>query len=155
MKIVDINGITRECKEVKQDPNYPGFISIVYPSKRVAGETRTEWYPIAEFMAKNPDLKELKNMAPPPPPDTLGVVTKSGKDHLKDATQKWKPDIYVGFTVWISRGIGEGQTRIVVKNTKNVIYVDKPWDEIPDKTSQFVISLNIHDPAALGNSLPS
>ena len=154
MKIVDINGISRECLSITQDPHYPGFVSIVYPSKRIEGKTRTEWYPIAEFAKYNPDLKELQHMGPPPPPDTLGVVSKSGADHLKDATQKWKPDIYVGFTVWISRGTGEGQTRTVVKNTKNVLYIDKEWETIPDKTSQFVVSLNIHDPAALGNTLP-
>lgn len=152
MKIVDINGITRECQEVVADPDFPGFIKAILPSHRNPDKPRIEWYPISDFLTLNPDLK--KTIAAPPPPDTMGVVTKSNKDNLKDDTQNWTVNTYKGFTLWISRGTGEGQTRIVTKNSHNTMYVDKPWDTKPDKTSQFVVSHNIHDPSPQGNIIP-
>lgn len=153
MKITDINGITRECIEVASDPAYPGFVKAILPSPRQPSGTRVEWYPVQEFLHYNPTLKT--SIAAPPPPETTGIVTKSGKDNLKDDPQTWPTNMYKGFTVWISRGTGEGQTRIVTKNSTNTIYVDRPWDVKPDKTSQYVLSHNVHDPTPQGNALPA
>lgn len=154
MKIIDINGLERDCLEVSADPDYPGYAKITFASKRRPGEIRTEWYPADDFFKLNPDLKALKKSFVTPPKDTLGVVTSSKADSLKDTTQKWQPNCYAGYTVWISRGKGEGQTRSIVKNTKNTLYIDKPWDTPPDKTSQYVVSRNIHNPVPLNNTLP-
>jgi hypothetical protein len=152
MKIIDINGLERECLEVNSDPAYPGFIKVTYPSPRDPSNPRTEWYPITDFLARNPELKDT--IPAPPPPDVTGIVTKAGKDNLKDDTQNWVPNIYKDFTLWISRGTGEAQIRKVTKNSQNTAYIDKPWDTKPDKTSQYVISHNVHDPMPQGNTLP-
>lgn len=155
MKIIDINGFERDCLSIDPDPNFPGYVKITFASKRNPGQTRAEWCPIDDFFSKNPELKHLQKNFAPPPTDALGIVTSSKTDSLKDITQNWKTNCYAGYTVWISRGLGEGQTRIVVKNSKNVLYVDKPWDVKPDKTSQYVVSRHIHDPLPLNNTLPT
>lgn len=154
MKITDINGVSRECLEVGADQTYPGYVKILYPSKRQQGQIRTEWYPAETFFKFNPELKDLAKAIPVPPKDITGVVSTSKPDSLKDGTQKWKLDCYIGYTVWISRGLGEGQTRGIIQNNKNTLFIDKPWDIKPDKTSQYVVSRNIHDPTPQHNILP-
>jgi hypothetical protein len=154
MKIIDINGQERECLTIDSDPTYPGFIKVVYASRREPGTTRIEWYPMMDFIKQNPSLKDSIKNTTPPAKDDLGVVTKSGKDHLKDSTKKWQTNCYAGFSVWISRGKGEGQIRTVLKNTFNALFINKPWDTKPDKTSQYVVSLNIKNPSPLANTLP-
>ncbi len=154
MKIIDINGNQRECMDVSFDPSYPNYAKITYASKREPGKTRTEWYPTEVFFKANPELKSLSKSFPKPVEDVTGVVSRSKEDLLKDAKQTWKPDSYTGFNVWISRGLGEGQIRTVIKNTKNTLYVDKPWEIKPDKTSQYVVSRNIHDLQPMNNVLP-
>lgn len=152
MKIIDINGSERDCLEVSSDPAYPGFIKVIIPSLRNPDQPRTEWYPIADFIARNPEFQST--IAAPPPPDQTGAITKASKNSITDDTQNWTPNIYKDFTLWISRGTGEGQTRLITKNSLNTVYVDTPWVTKPDKTSQYVISHNIHDPVPLGNTLP-
>jgi len=153
MKIIDINGLERECAEVVSDPSYPGFVKVLLPSHRTPDSPRTEWYPIADFLARNPNLKDT--IPAPPPPDLTGIVTKVGKNYLTDNTQNWAPNVYKDFILWISRGSGEGQTRIIIKNNHNTAYTNKPWDTRPDKTSQYVISHNVHNPIPQGNQLPT
>jgi hypothetical protein len=127
---------------------------IDFISKLRKGHTHSEWYLISEFIQKNPKLKHLTKKAPQIAPDDLGVVSKATAITLIDKTKKWKKDAYLGFPLWISRGKGEGQTRIVVSNTKNTLNLDKPWKEVPDASSQYVLSYNIHDPQVRGNVLP-
>lgn len=55
---------------------------------------------------------------------------------------------------WISRGKGEGQIRTILKNNHNTLIINKEWEIIPDITSQYVISHNVHNPKILGNTLP-
>jgi len=147
MDIIDINNRERECLRAYPDPNYPGFMRIQF--KRYH-----EWYTIAEFIELNPKLKHLTKNAPKLPEDVVGVVTSSGKNFLSDTSQKWQPNSYLGFFAWVSRGKGEGQKRTVVKNTKTIVYIDQEWDVKPDKTSQYVISHNIHETEVMGNTLP-
>lgn len=148
MKIIDINGSEREAKEVFPDPNYPGFMKVVF-------RRHHEWYSIQEFLEFNPDKKNLTQAAVAVPEEIVGVVTSSGKDFLKDTGQKFEENVYQGYFVWISRGKGEAQKRAVVKNNHNTLYIDKPWDTRPNKTSQYVISRNVQDVRAFGNSLPT
>lgn len=151
MKIIDINGEERNCVKTYPDPDYAGYMKVEYKN---AVRSHHEWYPIEDFLKNNPDLSKLIKNAPPIIGEVVGVVTKSTKIGLTDRNQKWDENIYKGFPVWISRGNGEGQTRGIVSNTKNSIIVDRPWDAQPDKSSQFVISKNIHTPKAFGNTLP-
>lgn len=149
MFIIDINGSKRECVKAYVDKNYPGYVKVDYKTTR----TYSEWYPIDDFLKKNPDLKDLIHATPLTHED-LGVVSSSKKLSLSDRTKNWKKDAYIGFPIWISRGKGEGQMRKVVGNTKNTITIDKNWGVLPDKTSQYVLSYNIHDVQILGNTLP-
>ena len=148
MKIIDINGSEREVQAVAPDPHYPGFMKIEF-------RRHHEWYSIPEFLEFNPTLKALTENAPATPDEVVGVVSSSGPNYLTDSKQAWKPNTYLGMFVWISRGKGEGQKRTVVKNTKNRLYLDKPWDTQPNPTSQYVVSYNIQAVKAMGNVLPT
>lgn len=146
IEVIDVNGRTRYAKSITPDESYPGFMKITYRSHH-------EWYSIPEFLENNPDLKSYTKDAPELPQDTVGVVTSSGKDYLRDSTQNWKSNTFAGYYVWISRGKGEGQKRTILKNTHNKLTVDKAWETPPNKTSQYVISYNIHEVRPMGNTL--
>jgi hypothetical protein len=48
----------------------------------------------------------------------------------------------VGYEIAIIRGTGQGQWRQIIQNTSGsnpVVYVDEPWDVLPDDTSEFRI----------------
>lgn len=155
MKIIDINGEERDCVSVSPDPKFAGYMKVEFASKNRIGYTHSEWYPVTDFIKNNPSLKHLTTSAPKVINDDLGVVTSAKKDSLIDKSKKWNIDDYVGFPLWISRGKGEGQTRSVVSNTKNTLVVDKSWNEIPNNSSQYVLSHNVHDPQVKGNTLPA
>lgn len=151
MKITDINGTIRDCEKIFPDPAYPGYMRVEFKT-----EVRSHhvWYPIEDFVKNNPTLSNLTRNIPVQPKDIIGVVTKSTKDSLTDKKQKWTTNAYAGFPLWISRGTGEGQIRAVVKNDHSTLTIDKAWEIAPDKTSQYVLSHNIHDPQPMGNTLP-
>jgi len=148
MKIIDINGSEREVKSVAPDPSYPGYV-------RVEFRRHHEWYTITEFLQFNPDLKHLTANAPALPEEIVGKVTSSSKDSLSDSNKDLKPNTYVGWYIWISRGKGEGQRRTITKNSKSKFTVDKPWDIKPDTTSQYVLSFNVKETKAMGNTFAS
>lgn len=154
MKIIDINGIKRECVSVVPDKAFPGFMKVEYKSKIRKDYTHSEWYPIADFVKNNPRLAHLAKGAPKPPKEDLGIVSKATTNSLYDKTKKWRKNIFAGYPLWISRGKGEGQTRTILSNDARRLTIDKNWDVIPDRSSQYVISFNIHDPQVLGNILP-
>ena len=152
MQIIDINGNTRECAKAYPDNSYPGYMKIEYKTQV---RSYSDWYPIKDFIANNPTLTHLATHASPVAIDDLGVVTKCAPLTLKDKTKKWQVNTYADFPLWITRSKGEGQTRTEVSNTHNTLTVDKARDVIPDDSSQYVLSHNIHDPQALGNTLPT
>lgn len=154
MKIVDINGNERECVSVSVDEKWPGQVSVVFESKNRQGYTHTEWYPLDEFIKNNLSLRNLVTDAVRPVEEDLGVVTSGGTVFIKDKHKKWGKNVFTGVPVWISRGKGEGQLRSVVENSANTLFVDKKWDVVPDASSQYVISYNVHDPQVRGNTLP-
>ena len=151
MRIIDLNGTERDCVSAYPDKEWPGYMRVEFKT-----EVRSHhvWYPIDEFVKNNPNLAGLTKNAPPTVKETVGVVSASTKNTLTDKKQQWKEDIYKDFPVWISRGLGEGQIRTVISNTKSSVTVDKKWDVNPDKTSQYVLSHNIHNPQVFGNTLP-
>lgn len=154
MQIVDLNGEKRDCVEIAPDPTYPGYIKVKYVSRFRANHQYYEWYPANEFIKKNKKLAHFAKNADLSWHEDVGVVSKATKNTLTDKTKNWKNNVFAGYPVWISRGQGEGQLRNILKNTHNTITIDKEWNIIPDKTSQFVISYNIHNPQAMGNTLP-
>lgn len=148
MLIIDINDNQREAKSIVPDPNYPGFLKVEFLK-------RFDWYSVKEFLEKNPALAYLVKQVRAIPEDTLGVVTTATETTLRDTKQNLKENAYVGFIVWISRGLGEGQKRLITGNTANSITIDTAWEIQPDSTSQYVLSHNIHDVSPHGNTLPA
>lgn len=142
MKIFDINGKERECVKAYVDPNYPGYVTIIFDSKRNPGTQYIQWIPISDFLEHNPSLLSITKGADITPAiDIASTVSKVGKNTLQDITQNWEDDDYKGYFVWISRGAGEGQLRKVVACTNNTLTIDKPWEKpFPDKTSQYVLT---------------
>lgn len=155
MKIIDINGEERDCVRAFPDPKFAGYMKVEFASKLRKGYTHSEWYPINDFVKNNPSLKNLSVGGPKEIKDDLGVVTSAKPTSLTDKSKKWEENIYTGFPVWISRGKGEGQTRTVTANTKNTLTINKPWKEVPNGTSQYVLSHNVHNPQVRGNTLPA
>jgi hypothetical protein len=153
MKIIDVNGEERECVSALPDSKFAGFMKVEFLSKLRKGYNHSEWYPIEDFITNNPTLKHLTTKAPKIVKDDLGVVTDAEPTTLTDKTKKWEQNIYRGFLIWISRGKGEGQTRKVTGNTQSIIIISKAWETIPNKTSQYVLSNNVHDPQVRGNTL--
>jgi len=147
MKIIDINDSERDCKSAILDPDYPGFMKVQF-------KRHHEWMTIDEFLNKNPNLKKLTNKASIPAQDVAGIVSSSGSNFLRDSSQKWSENCYAEFFVWISRGKGEGQKRTVTRNGPNILHINKEWDVKPNKSSQYVISHNIHEVIARDNTLP-
>lgn len=152
MVITDINGKQRDCVKAYPDKDYPGFIKIEYKNER---RSYNEWYPVDEFLAKNPDFNDSTKEIKPQAPEIAGIVSSATDITLTDKTQKWAKNTYAGFPVWISRGKGEGQVRNVISNTKDTLVIDKKWGAKLNKFSQYVLSRNIHEQMpATGNISP-
>ncbi len=155
MLIIDINGNKRECAKIQPDPLWPGYLNVSYYSRDDGSKTRDEWYPKADFIKNNPTLKKYTDGANDLWKEDLGTVTSASQLTLADKTKKWRTNEYAGYPIWISRGDGEGQTRTILKNTDDTLIIDKEWDTLPTKLSQYVISHNVHDPQVMGNTLPA
>lgn len=156
MLIIDINGKQRNCQSIIPDPNNLGYMKITYKN---AVRQHDEWYSIKDFLKNNPTLEHFitsgtQNKIAEELED-LGVVTKATADTLTDSSKNWQKNIYTDFIVWISRGKGESQTRKVTENTHNTLKLEATWDTIPDTTSQYVVTYNVHDPQVSGNELPT
>jgi hypothetical protein len=154
MLIIDINGQERDCESINIDTQWPGFVTANFVSKNDPQRKHVEWYPIKEFLEKNPQTSKFLGNIAPPPKDDLGIVTHCGEFYLEDTTKDWTNNIYTGYYVWISRGTGESQVRLIKTNSKNNLTIDRAWEIMPDNKSQYVISYNIHDVKILGNTLP-
>jgi len=156
MKLIDINGRERECEDAYLDPKWPGYVTVKFVSKRRIGYSHTEWYPIPQFLQKNPDLKYIVEgkESSNPQEEIAGEVSAAGKDSLQDSTANWHKNAYAGFQVWIARGKGEGQVRTILSNTPKSLKIDKAWDKKPDKTSQYAIIREVKNTTPQGNTLP-
>lgn len=140
MQIIDINGRIRQCQRVFLDPSWPGYVSVEFQSKSDPTKKRIEWMPLTDFAQKNPTLQSIfSGHSIAPAPEISGIATGAGKDTLIDKSANWNKNIYAGYYVWISRGPGDGTTRLITKNNASVLYIDKPWDKKPTKDSQYTI----------------
>lgn len=140
------------------DPNWPGFVSVNYPSKSNPEKIRTDWIPIQTFIDKNPnyqDLIENYKTQKPLPPQITGIATSAQENSLSDTTQNWQKNIYAGFFVWISRGLGEGQVKCILANTKNKLLLDSVWEIKPNKTSQYTVVYLKPTVSVMNNTLPN
>jgi len=153
MIIIDINGNKRDCVTISPDKNWPGYLKIKYYSQ-ARKNFYEEWYQVDEFIKNNPKMADLAKKAPQPLKEDLGVVSHASNQTLTDKTKNWKTNEFASYPLWISRGKGEGQTRQITTNTNDTLIIDKPWKITPNKSSQYVISHNVHNPQIMGNTLP-
>lgn len=153
MKLVDINGNIRECQTAAVNPKYPGFVEVVYISRRTGQPMDPQWYPVSDFLKNNPKLHEIVDNSKPNIEELVGQVTSAGPDFLRDNAKNVAEDAYVGYPIWISRGKGEGQTRKIITNSKNTFTVDDDWEIKPDTTSQYCITPNLPKTGVYNNSL--
>jgi hypothetical protein len=58
---------------------------------------------------------------------------------LKDTTQTWATNAYIGGGVQITGGVGAGQIRRIATNTATELSLQFPWATIPDATSQYSV----------------
>lgn len=151
MEIIDINGNKRECHSVATDKDYPGYVKITFKNDR---REYYEWYTIEEFKLKNPNHPLPTGKLNKPAYEDLGRVSSSTEFTLTDKIKSWPENVFKDLPLWISRGKGESQVRTVKSNGKNTMVIDKAWVILPDKTSQYVVSPNIHSPHIFGNKFP-
>jgi len=154
MQIIDMNGNKRECVKAIPDKSWPGYMKIEYVSKLRKNFSYNEWYPIDNFVKNNPSLAYLAKTAAKPWKEDIGRVSLASNQTLTDKTKKWESNMFAGYPLWISRGKGEGQIRTITGNSDTTLMVNTQWEITPDKTSQYVISHNVHDPQNMGNTLP-
>lgn len=155
MKIIDINNRERECLRVFLDPQWPGYVSVEFKRTSDPTKTRVEWMPLPDFATKNPSLSKIwQGKSTRSTPEIAGIVTSSDPESLTDDTANWIENTYAGFFVWISRGPGEGQTRTIMRNTYNQIFIDKPWNKMPNSDSQYSIVQKLGNTTPQGNTLP-
>jgi len=140
MKIIDINGKERDCIKAFPDPSYPGFIRVEYENPKRKYHL---WYPIEDFIRNNPRLLDVVKGTVKLPDEMTSVPTSATKSTLTDSTQNWEEGSYTGLHVWIGRGKGEGQAREIIANTSDTLILKDHWDDLPDTTSQYVISEHI------------
>jgi hypothetical protein len=58
---------------------------------------------------------------------------------LKDSTQSWTTNAYIGGAVQITGGTGTGQIRRIATNTATQLDLQFPWATIPDATSEYLV----------------
>ncbi|WP_158712871.1 glycosyl hydrolase family 28-related protein [Parabacteroides pacaensis] len=75
---------------------------------------------------------------------SLGMLEEASETSVTDNELKWDiirtSDLSTCSVLAIVSGKGAGQWRRIVKNNKNTIYVDRLWDRIPEKGSNYVIT---------------
>lgn len=141
MKIIDINGKQRECVRAYPDPSYPGFIRVEYENPKRKYHV---WIPVDDFEKNNPGvLGGVLDQIHHPPPEVTSTPTSATKSTLTDSTRQWEENTYRNSHVWIGRGKGEGQSREIIANTQDTLILKDNWDDLPDKSSQYVISEHI------------
>jgi hypothetical protein len=71
-----------------------------------------------------------------------GTATAGGSSTLIHDGQSWEDNCWAGYLVTIISGRGAKQTRVVVSNTQNTLYVRSPWSLPPDSSSVYVLRLS-------------
>lgn len=78
-----------------------------------------------------------------PEQQATGVVTSATATSVTDDTRKWgmikTPSLMSSDAIAIIEGKGAGQWRSIVKNNATTVFIDKAWDQVPDKTSHYAI----------------
>lgn len=68
-----------------------------------------------------------------------GTATAATATTLADTTQTWTVNAFVGMTIRIIGGLGEGQVRTISSNTATEVTISSAWTTTPDTTSEFTI----------------
>jgi hypothetical protein len=69
---------------------------------------------------------------------TSGTASAGGATSLTDSTQTWTVNTYVGDSLVITDGTGEGQVRRITSNTATALTV-ATWTSNPDDTSTYEV----------------
>lgn len=67
-----------------------------------------------------------------------GTVTSAGILSFTDSLATFSTDL-VGTRVYLVRGKGYGQNRLITAVSGDVVSIDQPWSEMPDTTSVYVL----------------
>ncbi len=74
----------------------------------------------------------------------------SSASTVGNASLRMIPNVYKGFAVRITQGLGTGQERLITGNTQTVLSTSAAWDIQPDASSTFVISQAAYQLGATG-----
>ena len=106
----------------------------------------------------------LPKTFPPTPDDRLGSVKREQLAHDADnnETPFWPPDVDDGspeppmgeYYVTVFGGVGQGQTRRVVKRDGERLLLDRPWRVAPAKGSVVAVGTMFHRNLIVGNHTP-
>jgi hypothetical protein len=71
--------------------------------------------------------------------DVYGDVTGSSAFTLSDSRATWPSSGVVNAPVAITAGVGKGQVRRIVSTSGTEMYLEEPWEILPDTTSAYQI----------------
>lgn len=81
-----------------------------------------------------------------------GTVSSANAISITDTTKTWTEDRYRNYAIVITDGTGKGQERRINSITGTYLEIGKPWDIIPDNTSQYAIYQNSNNIYFTGNA---
>ena len=84
-------------------------------------------------------------------PKTVSFATGGSASALVDSNQNWKPGFPRDATVLLISGHGFGQYRRVTDNTRTTLTVEKPWNVVPDATTEYVVAPQFVENAFFAN----
>jgi len=82
---------------------------------------------IADSKSDPADLKNVNN------------VESATSNTLTDTTKTWATDEWKGYYIFIKKGEGKGQLRIISSNTSTILTLASTWTITPDNTSKYQI----------------
>lgn len=84
-----------------------------------------------------------------------GTTTSALASTLTDSTKLWATNAFATKTLYITEGLGFGQSRTITSNTLTTLTISAPWTTIPDVSSKYNITqLDYTNPySSTGNGL--
>lgn len=69
--------------------------------------------------------------------EVSGTASSATNNTLTTSGAGWDADVYIDEYLWIYKGTGSGQSRLITDNTTEMITVDSDWSTNPDNTSKY------------------
>jgi hypothetical protein len=149
--IIENNHITR-YGDLQTERGETGGFNIDYAKDIIIMGNKMDV--VGKFIEQKNQGETILSQGCNPFGQSLGEVTSATSTSITDIKQNWPPlhtasaDYKGGVNVLlpttcnavaIISGRGCGQWRYIVKNSETTVYVNKPWDVIPDSTSRFTV----------------